>query len=111
PPYGHAAAGERARLLELFPALRGGEIDRYAAFLLKALQLLKPGGTAALLIPDTWMFLSRAGRLREEVLQQASLTAVVDLGKPFSAAKDTRVQAIVLQRKFGDTLLNSDRRR
>lgn len=100
PPYGHVAgARERARLLRQFPALRGGEIDRYAAFLLRAVELVRPGGVAALLVPDTWMFLARAGPLREAVLERAEIAAIVDLGKPFASAKDTRVQAVVLQRR------------
>ena len=100
PPYGHVGdAVERAALLKLFPALRGGEIDRYAAFILRALQLVRPGGTAALLVPDTWMFLARAGALRTAVLQQAEIAALVDLGKPFAAARDTRVQAVVMVRR------------
>lgn len=100
PPYGHVAdAAEREALLRALPALCGGEIDRYAAFLLRALELVRPGGVAALLVPDTWMFLSRAGPLREEILRRAEIAALVDLGKPFSAAKDTRVHAAVLRRK------------
>ncbi|OLD08994.1 MAG: hypothetical protein AUI19_02650 [Myxococcales bacterium 13_1_40CM_2_68_15] len=100
PPYGHVKEpGERAFLLREFPALRGGEIDRYAAFLLRALQLVRPGGAAALLVPDTWMFLARGGALREAVLAQAEVAAIVDLGKPFASAKDTRVQAVVLVRR------------
>src|SRR5438874_2469539 len=95
PPYGHVSvAAERAFLLRAFPALRGGEIDRYAAFLLRALQLVRPGGAAALLVPDTWMFLSRSGALRQEVIAQADVAALVDLGKPVASAKDTRVQAV-----------------
>src|SRR5262249_5253757 len=50
-------------------------------------------------VPDTWMFLSRAGSLRAEVLAQAEVAALVDLGKPFASAKDTRVQAVVLVRR------------
>jgi predicted RNA methylase len=100
PPYGHVKERrERAFLLREFPALRGGEIDRYSAFLLRALQLVRPGGAAALLVPDTWMFLARAGALREAVLAQAEVAAIVDLGKPFASAKDTRVQAVVLVRR------------
>jgi hypothetical protein len=100
PPYGHVtSARERAALLRAYPALRGGEIDRYAVFLLRALDLVRPGGTAALLVPDTWMFLSRAGSLREAVLNRAEIAAVVDLGKPFAAAKDTRVHAVVLRNR------------
>lgn len=100
PPYGHIEdAAERVRVLRQFPALGGGEIDRYAAFLLRALQLVRPGGAVGLLIPDTWMFLARSGRLRAEVLARAELAAVADLGKPFASARDTRVQAVVLVRR------------
>ena len=99
PPYGHAQPGAREGLLVRFPALRGAEIDLYAAFLLRSLDLLRPGGCAALLVPDTWMTNARAAPLRAEILARASLRAVADLGKPFAAAKDTRVQAVVLVRR------------
>jgi predicted RNA methylase len=100
PPYGHVDdPRERAFLARELPALRGGEIDRYAAFLLRALQLVQPGGTAALLVPDTWMTNARAGPLRGAVLDSAEIAAVADLRKPFAAAKDTRVQAVVLVRR------------
>ena len=101
PPYGHVEdPRERSFLARALPALRGGEIDRYAAFLLRSLQLVRPGGTVALLVPDTWMFLARAGALREAVMAQAEVAALVDLGKVFASAKDTRVQAVVLVRRL-----------
>lgn len=101
PPYGRLAdEGERAFLARALPGLRGGEIDRYAAFLLRSLALVRPGGTAALLIPDTWMTNARARALRAAVLDAAEIAAVADLGKPFPAAKDTRVQALVLVRRL-----------
>jgi predicted RNA methylase len=102
PPYGHLDdPRERAFLARALPALRGGEIDRYAAFLLRSLELVREGGTAALLVPDTWMTNARAGGLRTAVLGKAEIAAVADLGKPFAAAKDTRVQAVVLVRRRG----------
>ena len=100
PPYGHiAGAAERAFLALALPALRGGEIDRYSAFLLRSLALIREGGTAALLIPDTWMTNARSGSLRAAVLEAAEIAAIADLGKPFLAARDTRVQALVLVRR------------
>jgi hypothetical protein len=100
PPYGRLADPlEREAILELFPALRGAEIDRYAAFMLRALQLVRPSGAAALLVPDTWMFLARAGAFRRELLAQAEVAAIVDFGKPFASAKDTRVHAVVVVRR------------
>ena len=100
PPYGHLDdPAERAFLGSALPALRGGEIDRYAGFLLRSLQLVVPGGTAALLVPDTWMTNARGSALRNAILDSAEIAAVADLGKPFPAAKDTRVQAVVLVRR------------
>jgi N-6 DNA Methylase len=111
PPYGHVAdAAERSFLLRRMPALRGGEIDRYAAFLLRSLELAPAGGTVALLVPDTWMTNARSGPLRESILDAADLAAVCDLGKPFAAAKDTRVQSVVLvKRPFGRRPLRAAR--
>ncbi len=100
PPYGHLAdESQRAQLAKAFPALRGAEIDLYAAFILRSLLLVRPGGCAALLVPDTWMTNARSAPLRQAVLDAAELRCVADLGKPFAAAKDTRVQAIVLVRR------------
>src|SRR5437667_9031604 len=45
------------------------------------------------------MFLSRSGALRQEVIAEAEVAGLVDLGKPFASAKDTRVQAVVLVRR------------
>ena len=99
PPYGHLDdPAERAFLAGALPALRGGEIDRYAGFLLRSVQLVVPGGTAALLVPDTWMTNARASALRTAMLDSAEIAAVADLGKPFLAAKDTRVQAVEIGR-------------
>ena len=100
PPYGHLDDPlERAALAAIFPSLRGGEIDRYTACVLRAAALVRPGGTAALLIPDTWMSNARSSSIRAAVLEAAEVAAIVDLGKPFAAAKDTRVQALVLVRR------------
>ncbi len=100
PPYGHLDdPQERVALALLFPSLRGGEIDRYTACVLRATALVRPGGTAALLVPDTWMSNARSGSIRAAVLEAAEVAAIVDLGKPFAAAKDTRVQALVLVRR------------
>ncbi len=100
PPYGHLDDPlERAALAAIFPSLRGGEIDRYTACVLRATALVRPGGTAALLVPDTWMSNARSGSIRAAVLEAAEVAAIVDLGKPFAAAKDTRVQALVLVRR------------
>lgn len=93
PPYRVTAAAD---LPALFPQL-SGEIDLYACFLVRALQQVSPGGNVSLLVPDTWLTNSRARRLRA-LLCDAGLARIVDFGKPFTAARDTRVHAVVLRR-------------
>lgn len=92
PPY--RVAGE-ADLPALFPQL-SGEIDLYACFLVRALQQVGPQGTVSLLVPDTWLTNRRARSLRS-LLCDAGLARVVDFGKPFAAARDTRVHAVTLR--------------
>jgi methylase of polypeptide subunit release factors len=89
PPYG---LGGGEDLASLFSAL-GGEIDLYACFLARSLQAVRPGGTVALLVPDTWLTNTRSIGLRS-LLSEHGLCRIVDFGKPFADAKDTRVHAV-----------------
>ena len=89
PPYGLAGGAD---LQEFFPEL-AGEIDLYACFLLRSIRSVAPGGTVALLVPDTWPTNSRSRFLRGFLAGQG-LSRVVDFGKPFASAKDTRVHAV-----------------
>lgn len=93
PPYGLDGAPDLERL---FPDLRG-ELDLYACFLLRAARVVTEAGTVALLVPDTWLTNRRADGLRR-ALASRGLTRIVDFGKPFAGAKDTRVHAVVLRR-------------
>lgn len=100
PPYGRAAADERDRLAARFPEL-GGEVDRACAFSLRALELCRPGGALALVVPDTWLT-SKAGRgLRAALASRATVLGVHDLGKPFRTAKDTRVHVLAARSSVG----------
>ncbi len=95
PPYGLA---DDEQLATLFPELRG-EVDLYACFLLRALVLVADGGQVALLVPDTWLTNHRARALRRLLVERTGLARIVDFGKPFATAPDTRVHAVVLRRE------------
>ncbi len=96
PPYGTNGAQARMRLSARFPTL-SGEIDRFSAFTLRALELCAPHGTVALVLPDTWLT-SRAGTgLRVSITAHAAVLSVHDLGKAFRTAKDTRVHVLALR--------------
>lgn len=91
PPYGRAKSAE---LAEGFPEL-GGEIDLYACFLVEALRRVNANGTVALLIPDSWMTNARTRMLRR-VVAERGVGRIVDFGKPFRSARDTRVHAVIV---------------
>jgi hypothetical protein len=58
-----------------------GKADLYAAFLLRGLELAKPGGFSAMLTMRSWMFLKQYSGLREELLQQHSLGTIGDFDR------------------------------
>lgn len=95
PPYGITAEPD---LAARFPELTG-ERDRFACFLLRSREIVRADGTVALLVPDTWLTNTRSEGLRSALLRRSSLSRVVDFGKPFAGARDTRVHAVVLQRE------------
>jgi hypothetical protein len=92
PPYGIV---DDPALRRSFPELHG-EIDLYACFLLKACASVRAGGSVALLVPDSWMTNTRAEGLRRGLLDRLGLARLVDFGKPFASARDTRVHAVML---------------
>ncbi|MFM2152342.1 MAG: hypothetical protein RL199_777, partial [Pseudomonadota bacterium] len=93
PPYG---LSDDPALAERFPQL-AGERDLFACFLLRALEVTGEGGRTALLVPDTWLSKTNSKGLRG-MLSRRGLTRIVDFGKPFAAARDTRVHAVVVGR-------------
>ncbi len=101
PPYGVSAAAELGEL----PS--EGERDLSLRFLLRALTDIAPGGQVALLVPDTWLTNHRAKTLRRTLLERTGLARVVDFGKPFQTAKDTRVHAVVLQQSASECRVES----
>lgn len=105
PPYGLSDDDD---LRGLFPALRG-EIDLFACFLLRAIDVVSPHGTSALVVPDTWLTNEGARFMREQLLERTGVARIVDFGKPFRSARDTRVHAVVLRRGAEGATIESDR--
>jgi predicted RNA methylase len=65
-----------SQLAALYPALGSGEPDLYVAFSELLLQLAKPGGAVALLLPAGLIRSQGTQRLREELLRQSSEVSV-----------------------------------
>jgi hypothetical protein len=102
PPYLSARnldPGVVRRLKSRYPA---GWRDLYACFMLKALEMLRPGGRAGILSMHSFMFTAAFERMRRQLAEQAQVQTVAhfgpglfDIGNPGTL----QTAAIVLQRK------------
>jgi len=77
-----------------------GQYDAWALFLELALDLLKPGGRYALVLPRPFLASESYERIRRTILTRGSLERVVDLGTPFPGA---HVEAMVVVGMVGIT--------
>jgi hypothetical protein len=102
PPYLSARnldPGVVRRLKSRFPA---GWRDLYACFILRALEMLRPGGRTGILSMQSFMFTAAFERMRRQLAEQAQIQTVAhfgpglfDIGNPGTL----QTAAIVLQRK------------
>ncbi len=77
--------------------------DLFACFIVRALELAKDDGCAALVTMHSWMFLSSYQRFRVKLLQETSLKTMAHLGaRAFGAISGEVVQttAFVLEKKY-----------
>jgi hypothetical protein len=94
PPYqGTAKMADAAYVKRRYPL---GKADLYAAFLLRGLQLVRPGGTSALLTMRNWMFIKQYAELRAWLLERYDLRALGDFDRgAFEEVPDEVVSVVV----------------
>jgi hypothetical protein len=79
PPYqGTSKLASAREVQDLYPR---GKADLYAAFLLRALELARPGGLSALLTMRNWMFIKQYAELRTWLLEHYDLRAIGDFDR------------------------------
>lgn len=79
PPY--QGTGKAADLKYLDKHYSDGKKDLYAAFLLRALALARPGGIASLLTMKGWMFLGQFEGLRKHLINNHDLQLLSDVDR------------------------------
>ncbi len=79
PPYQGTGKMEATSYVEHHHPL--GKADLYAAFLLRGLELARPGGLSAMLTMRNWMFLKQYAGLREQLLEKYSLALIGDFDR------------------------------
>lgn len=99
PPYG-ISRGEKfspveKELLEIkYDWIRSGKLNKYLAFIGLSYKLLKPGGIAALIVPNSWLGIKSGEKLRKFLLQSKSLRNITIL--PKDAFSDPSVETVIL---------------
>lgn len=93
PPYlGAARMADAVDVAEAYPQ---GKADLYAAFLLRGLELVKPGGLSAMLTMRGWMFTSQYEELRGALLDNHTLRGLGDFDKgAFESIPDQIVSVV-----------------
>ena len=80
PPY--HSAGKLASNASTFQGLYStGRADLFAAFILRSMGFLRPGGISATVTLSNWMFLKAFAEFRAQMMTQSTLTLLGDLGK------------------------------
>lgn len=79
PPYQGTGKMASTIYVELHYSI--GKSDLYAAFLLRGLELAKPGGLSTMLTMRNWMFLKQYTGLREQLIGHYSLAAIGDFDR------------------------------
>ncbi|UPU38267.1 BREX-6 system adenine-specific DNA-methyltransferase PglX [Geomonas paludis] len=79
PPYqGTSKIAQMKYVEKVYPL---GKADLYAAFLLRGLQLVRPGGVSSMLTMRNWMFIKQYEGLRKYLLETHALRAVGDFDR------------------------------
>lgn len=94
PPYqGVAKLAESSELEHSYPE---GKADLYAAFLIRSLELVRPGGVSAQLTLRNWMFIRQYSKLRRYLLEDYDLALLGDFDRgAFEGIPDELVSVVV----------------
>ena len=79
PPYQGTSKMAASKYVEQHYRL--GKADLFAAFLLRGLELVRPGGVSAMLTMRNWMFIKQYSELRQHLLGEFDLRALGDFDR------------------------------
>jgi len=99
PPYGlsrdeQLSDAENSALKRVFAATLSGRVNKYLAFIARSYDLLATHGTLALVVPNAWLAIKEATKLREVLLDAGALRDVVIL--PPRTFEGLSVETVVL---------------
>lgn len=101
PPYQGTSKMVESQYLEATYPL--GKADLYAAFLLRGLELVRPGGISAMLTMRNWMFIKQYAEFRKWLLEMHSLRSIGDVSwGAFREMRDNPVTMSVVMKGHFD---------
>lgn len=86
PPYGlsrdqQIGPDENAKLKETFKHVLNGKVNKYLLFMSRSYELLKDNASLCFVVPNAWLGIKSAEKLRETWLKQSALRSVRTLDK------------------------------
>ncbi|MEK6983209.1 MAG: N-6 DNA methylase [Nanoarchaeota archaeon] len=99
PPYGATQSKqEKDYLNKQYSDISKGEIETFALFYNKGLNLVSDGGLLGYITPDSWFTNLQFSLLRKKFLQNGNIIRILDSYKPFNDAKDTRCHILIFNK-------------
>jgi adenine-specific DNA-methyltransferase len=101
PPFGRQEeiSEYRALFSKAFPNTYASTVDWYVLFIEQGLNLLRPGGQLAYVIPNSWLRASHGGNLRRWLKNKVTIQQIIDFGDlPVLAETNTNVCLLALRK-------------
>jgi len=103
PPYGASVSDEmKANFRDYFKEVQQGGYDTYRFAIFEAVELLKPGGYMGFIVPNTWLTIKSAEKLRKYILAHCRIVRLVNLQQNVfclkGAAANVDTMLVILQR-------------
>lgn len=116
PPWGACNSGLRTALKQKYPAIKSDESFSY--FISRALELTKPDGFIAVVLPESITNVKRHSDIREFVVQNGTITGIKSHGRVFKSVytpvismemkKETQVAPALPQLAFNININSTD---
>ena len=113
PPYGAKVSdAQKAIFKHDFAEVRQGGYDTYRFAMYQAIEMLKPGGYMGFIVPNTWLTIKSAEKLRRYILRHCRIVRLVNLQQNVfnlkGAAANVDTMLVILQKNQSATPYESD---
>jgi hypothetical protein len=105
PPYGAKLTTEDKKLYNSIFKNQDYQLDTYLLFVEKGLQLLKPNGVNAYIIPNTWLINLKLEKFRKYIVEQNTILNIVHYHKSVFENAVVDTQVVLIKKQVSDSNL------